>query len=695
MPEIVDEGVTGFVVRLDRRGGRRGRAGCRSSTAALVRAVFEQRFSADRMVDDYEADLCARSPAQRPVRGVRQSRLAQSLTRSRRNRCSDGNARRTKTRSGRRAGDARRHRAARAAPAVCAEARRLLRRRRRLWRHPRHAATGCFATTPACCRISGCWSASRTPSLLGASLSQDNIVFTANLTNLPLTTPDGSATPQGVIHIERSRLLWEDRMYERHHACRTTASARRRRAADARLRGRFPRHVRGARLDAQQARPGLRRRNRRATACSLRYDGLDELVRRSMIAFSLPPERIFADHADFDDRGCRSAAASRCSSRSARTGLPRRAASASGRPRRGRAGPCARKRRHGATVFSSGRVFNDWLSRARADIALLTTDLPTGPYPYAGIPWFSTAFGRDGVISALQMLWLNPALARGVLSFLAQHQATETSPFSDSQPGKIMHETRKGEMAVLRELPFGRYYGGVDTTPLYIYLACAYAGPHRRHGLHRRAVAVAVRRGRLDGGGGQAERQRLRHLPARRRIRASPTRAGRTASIPSSMPTAASRKGPIALVEVQGYVFAAYRGLAELAGAARGCRQGRALDGLRRKDARRRSRRISGWRTQASTRWRIDGDGQPCEVRTSNAGHLLYVGLPSPERAQRVTDAAAGRVASIPAGACGRWPTTRSRSTRCPTTTARSGRTTRRSAPPAWRATASATASSG
>ncbi|MER9094534.1 hypothetical protein NKI34_26230 [Mesorhizobium sp. M0700] len=114
------------------------------------------------------------------------------------------------------------------------------------------------------------------------------------------------------------------------------------------------------------------------------------------------------------------------------------------------------KRRQGATVFSSGRVFNDWLARTRADIALLTTDLATGPYPYAGIPWFSTAFGRDGVISALQMLWLNPELARGVLVFLARYQSTETSVFGDADPGKIMHETRKGEMAVLRELPFGR-----------------------------------------------------------------------------------------------------------------------------------------------------------------------------------------------------------------------------------------------
>src|SRR5690606_37443974 len=79
------------------------------------------------------------------------------------------------------------------------------------------------------------------------------------------------------------------------------------------------------------------------------------------------------------------------------------------------------KRRLGATLYSSGRVFNDWLVRARADIALLTTDLETGPYPYAGIPWFSTAFGRDGVISALQMLWLDRGLARGVLTFLARH----------------------------------------------------------------------------------------------------------------------------------------------------------------------------------------------------------------------------------------------------------------------------------
>ena len=74
----------------------------------------------------------------------------------------------------------------------------------------------------------------------------------------------------------------------------------------------------------------------------------------------------------------------------------------------------------------------------------------------------------------MQTLWLDPGLAKGVLTFLARHQAKEESPFLDAAPGKIMHETRRGEMSAMKELPFGLYYGGVDTTPLFIALAGAY-----------------------------------------------------------------------------------------------------------------------------------------------------------------------------------------------------------------------------
>ena len=125
---------------------------------------------------------------------------------------------------------------------------------------------------------------------------------------------------------------------------------------------------------------------------------------------------------------------------------------------------------------------------------MLTSELPTGPYPYAGVPWFNTPFGRDGIITALECLWLRPELARGVLAYLAATQATEVIPEQDAEPGKILHETRNGEMAALGEMPFGRYYGSVDATPLFVLLAGAYY--ERTADLDVRRGDLAERRGR-------------------------------------------------------------------------------------------------------------------------------------------------------------------------------------------------------
>jgi glycogen debranching enzyme len=295
------------------------------------------------------------------------------------------------------------------------------------------------------------------------------------------------------------------------------------------------------------------------------------------------------------------------------------------------------RRRQGARLSTSGRLFNGWIAKSRADIALLTTPTETGPYPYAGIPWFSTAFGRDGIITAWQILWFEPSLARGVLSYLAAHQAQEASAFRDSQPGKIMHETRRGEMAALREVPFGRYYGGVDTTPLFVALAGAYAertgdallierlwpaleraaawicdradaNPHGLLDYAREAESGLANQGWKDSGDSVFHRD------------------GRTPP------------GPIALVEVQGYAYAAYRAMARFA-EARGDAAA-AADWRRRAEVLRETVEALFWMEDLGFYGlALDGRGELCRVRTSNPGHLLFCGLPSPERARRVCEA--------------------------------------------------------
>lgn len=470
------------------------------------------------------------------------------------------------------------------------------------------------------------------PSRLSSGVGQDNVFFTCHSTNRPLPPMGGRSAPAGVLHIERRRFVRDRRMFERirmvnHGVEDVLLPLAFEFAAD--FADIF--QVRGTPRTKVGASEAPTHDGRRVT---FRYRGLDAVERTSCLAFSEPPARLTASRAEFmfslpkhrrmdlyiecGAGACASPDEARFRINAVQARLAMRA-----------------RRRRGASLRGPRSPrFNDWLDQSRADVALLTTDLPTGPYPYAGVPWFSTPFGRDGIITAWQMLWLDPSLAKGVLTYLALRQATEFSAFQDSAPGKIMHETRGGEMSALGEVPFGLYYGGVDTTCLFVALAGAYArrtgdlatiralwpnliaavGWMRDHGDVTGDGLIRYQRGAdtgLSNQGWKDSEDSIFHTDGR------------------------FPKGPIALLEVQGYAYAAWEAMADMAALTGDDRQGEWAG------------RAEAVRTQVEDRFwmedegfyaiALDGDGEQCRSIGSNAGHLLFTGLPSPERAKRVT----------------------------------------------------------
>ena len=298
----------------------------------------------------------------------------------------------------------------------------------------------------------------------------------------------------------------------------------------------------------------------------------------------------------------------------------------------------ASERHRGACqVRSSDGRFDSWVRRAESDLHMLTSDTPTGPYPYAGVPWFNTPFGRDGIITSLECLWLRPDLARGVLAYLAATQATAVIPEQDAEPGKILHETRGGEMAALKEIPFGRYFGSVDATPLFVLLAGAY---YERTDDRRYAEAiwpnVEAALGWIDRYGDRDGDGFVEYL--RRSADGLNHQGWKDSDDAVCHADGSPAVGPLALCEVQGYVYAAQRAGAVLAAALGRADRAAALN--RQADQLRDRFESAFWCDDLGTYvLALDGEKRPCRVRSSNAGQCLFTGIADPVRAVKVADA--------------------------------------------------------
>ena len=311
------------------------------------------------------------------------------------------------------------------------------------------------------------------PLLLSTSVKEDNALLTVDLTNPDLTSDAHELVPRGTLHLCRTRFLWNGTCHERiriHNYGNSEFPLAIRIAVDAdyadlfEARGQQREH-RGQRLQTLYSGEEL----------VLGYEGLDHVVRRTHVRCWPKPDHVAVGGlilesfvAPRNDISWELAIACESEPRHSQVFISYDQARTESE--------CALKaaRERDCHIYTSNEHFNDWLNRSLADLDMLTTETPNGPYPYAGVPWFSTPFGRDGLITAMEMLWVKPALARGVLEFLASTQATKNIPERDAEIGKILHETRRGEMAALGEIPFGSYYGSVDATPLFVMLANAY-----------------------------------------------------------------------------------------------------------------------------------------------------------------------------------------------------------------------------
>ncbi|MBI5454168.1 MAG: amylo-alpha-1,6-glucosidase [Deltaproteobacteria bacterium] len=470
------------------------------------------------------------------------------------------------------------------------------------------------------------------PLFLSSNIDEENVLLTVDLTNTDFYGETGIVIKRDTIHIMRSRLL-KDRSFLEHIRLRNfgeeEVSFTLEAAFDADFKDIF--EVRGIKRKrrGEAATPVYSKRELR-----LGYTGLDRVKRAAVIRVSREPARATGRALSFDVRlkpGVTETIDISASCVIGKEGAPKKDGfSRMVRDARRRASAVLAE---SAEVHTSNAQFNRTLKRSVSDIRMMLTKTQHGLYPYGGIPWYCTPFGRDGIITALECLWINPELARGVLKYLSAMQAAEDDAKKAAETGKIMHESRSGEMAALNEVPFGLYYGSVDATPLYVVLAGAYWRRTGDTALVRRlwpsiesALHWLSTKGDVDGDGF------LEYVPDEKGLRNQGWKDSQDSVFHADGTLA---EGAIALSEVQGYLYAAKveaSALSRLMGDESGAE--RLLSEA--VELKKRFNEVFWDERLGTYALALDGKKRPCRVVSSNAGHALFSGIADHDKAPRV-----------------------------------------------------------
>jgi glycogen debranching enzyme len=287
-------------------------------------------------------------------------------------------------------------------------------------------------------------------------------------------------------------------------------------------------------------------------------------------------------------------------------------------------------------IRSDNPAINQIIERAEQDIYLLRQSFEQGKVLSAGVPWFCTLFGRDGLIAASQILILDPTIAKETLIVLAQYQGTSDNDWRDENPGKILHEIRLGEMARCNEIPHTPYYGTVDATPLWLMLyAEYYSWTHDRETLDRLWPNALAAMDWIDREMNHCNGYLAYYQKSERGLQNQGWKDSGNCIVDRYGKIA---EGAIALCEVQAYVYAAKMSLSEIA---RSIRKEESLADQWERSAQELKTRFNRdfWIEDLDyIALALDGECNPVDSISSNPGQCLHLDILTPDKARSVAE---------------------------------------------------------